>query len=72
LYLLHPLVLALLAPAAWPIWEFLPTLLGGSLLLATVTFRLVEVPGIALGRMLERRSPAPPKREPSVVAQRAA
>jgi peptidoglycan/LPS O-acetylase OafA/YrhL len=87
LYLLHPLALALLAPTAWPIWAFMPTLLGSSLLLATLTFRLVEVPGIALGRMLEWRSPltptplpdgergrgeGAPKQEPSVIAQRAA
>jgi peptidoglycan/LPS O-acetylase OafA/YrhL len=54
-YLLHPLVLMILAPAHWPAWLFLPVLLAGTLLLAQLAYRFVEVPGIALGRALERR-----------------
>lgn len=57
-YLLHPFVLLLL-PSGWPAWLFMPCLVGGTLLLAELTHRLVERPGIALGRRLEsRRRPA--------------
>jgi peptidoglycan/LPS O-acetylase OafA/YrhL len=64
-YLLHPLVLMLLMPARLPGWLFLPCLLGGSLVVSDWTFRLVEDPGMRLGRYLEkwwmpRRSPAVP------------
>jgi peptidoglycan/LPS O-acetylase OafA/YrhL len=54
-YLLHPFVLVLLDKADWPAWVALPALLGGTLLLAHLAFGLVEVPGIALGRAVERR-----------------
>jgi peptidoglycan/LPS O-acetylase OafA/YrhL len=54
-YLLHPLVLALLLPLHWPVWGFLPTLLAASLAVSALAFRFVEEPGIALGRALERR-----------------
>jgi peptidoglycan/LPS O-acetylase OafA/YrhL len=55
IYLLHILVLALLMPTHWPAWLFLPALAGMTLALSALTFKLVEQPGIALGRALERR-----------------
>jgi peptidoglycan/LPS O-acetylase OafA/YrhL len=59
IYLVHPFVLLLLTHTDWPTWAFLPCLIGGALLLAELTHRFVERPGIDLGRMLEkRREPA--------------
>lgn len=52
-YLLHPLVLLLLAPLALPAWAHLPALFALSLLLATLAHSAVETPGIALGRSAE-------------------
>ena len=49
-YLLHPIVLLALYPMHWPVWGFLPALLAGSLLLAELAYRFVEMPGVALGR----------------------
>jgi peptidoglycan/LPS O-acetylase OafA/YrhL len=53
-YLLHPALLGVLLRANWPAWIFLPSLLLSTLLLAELTYRLVELPGIALGRAVER------------------
>jgi peptidoglycan/LPS O-acetylase OafA/YrhL len=70
-YLLHPFVLMVLSPAHGPAWAFLLGLLAGTLLLAELAYRFVELPGIALGRAVERRwlpsttqpsSGAPPSR----------
>ena len=62
LYLLHPFILLVLGPAHWSAWVFLPALVGGALLLSEATHRLVEIPGIALGRAAERRwLPTPAK-----------
>ena len=52
IYLLHPFVV-LLVPISWPAWVFMPCLVAGTLLLAAAAHRLVERPGIALGRWLE-------------------
>jgi peptidoglycan/LPS O-acetylase OafA/YrhL len=52
-YLLHPFVLLILPP--WPTWAFLPALLSGTLLISDLAYRLVERPGIQLGRAIERR-----------------
>jgi peptidoglycan/LPS O-acetylase OafA/YrhL len=54
-YLLHPFVLALVGLTDLPPWAFLPALLAGTLLVADLAYRFVEVPGIATGRALERR-----------------
>jgi peptidoglycan/LPS O-acetylase OafA/YrhL len=55
IYLLHPFVLVLLTPTGWSVWAFLPCLVGFTLLLAALTHRLIERPGIALGRLIEKR-----------------
>jgi peptidoglycan/LPS O-acetylase OafA/YrhL len=55
IYLLHLLVLALLIPTQWPAWLLMPALAGGTLALAAVSFKLVENPGIGLGRALEKK-----------------
>ena len=55
IYLVHPFVLLLLTPTGWPAWVFMPCLVGFTLLLAELAHRLVERPGIALGRLLEKR-----------------
>lgn len=55
IYLLHPFVLILLLPRVWPIWAFMPCLVCFTLLLAELAHRLVERPGIALGRRLIQR-----------------
>jgi peptidoglycan/LPS O-acetylase OafA/YrhL len=60
-YLLHPLVLMMTAGVTQA-WLFWPVFLLGTLLLAELSYRLVEAPGIALGRALEKRwlrAPAP-------------
>jgi len=54
-YLLHPFVLMLLAATHWPMWVTVPATVAGTLLLAELTYRAVEAPGIAAGRFLERR-----------------
>jgi len=62
IYLLHPFVIVLI-PKGWPAWAFVPCLVVSTLLLAALVHRLVEVPGIALGRRLEkhlRRAACPP------------
>jgi peptidoglycan/LPS O-acetylase OafA/YrhL len=69
IYLLHPFILVLLTPTGWPVWAFMPCLVGCTLLLAALTHLLVEQPGIALGRLIEKRlrsatptSPVPVRR----------
>ena len=54
-YLLHPFVLVVLTPMQLQAWAFLPALVAGALVLAELNYRFVELPGIALGRALERR-----------------
>jgi peptidoglycan/LPS O-acetylase OafA/YrhL len=54
-YLVHPLVLAPLMLTGMPGWLFLPALFAGTLALSALTFKLVEDPGIRLGRALEKR-----------------
>jgi len=72
-YLLHPLVLGLVEWAGWPTWTFLPCVLGGTLLLAEPAYRLVEAPGVALGRALEKRLlPAVVRPGPATAAPRRA
>ncbi|MBA4064416.1 MAG: hypothetical protein C0501_12030 [Isosphaera sp.] len=75
LYLLHCLVLILLLQSSLPGWAFVPCLVAGSLALTAVAHRLVERPGIALGRQVEgwltARPAAPAVPEP-VPARRAA
>ena len=63
IYLVHPFVLLLLVPTGWSAWFVLPAAIALTLLLAELTHRIVEKPGIALGRYLENR-PARPA-EPS-------
>jgi len=53
LYLFHPLLLVLLSGA--PMWVYIPCFFIGTILLAQVTYSLIEAPGIAAGRGLERR-----------------
>jgi peptidoglycan/LPS O-acetylase OafA/YrhL len=73
LYLVHPFVLLVLIPTGWPVWVFMPCLVGFSLLLAELTHRIIERPGIALGRLLEKRPIiAGPASVSPVVTQRAA
>jgi peptidoglycan/LPS O-acetylase OafA/YrhL len=65
--------MALLLPRHWPAWAFLPALLGGTLLLAELAYRTVEAPGIALGRVAERRWLPPAARpEPGAAPSRRA
>jgi peptidoglycan/LPS O-acetylase OafA/YrhL len=52
-YLFHPLLLVLLAGYSY--WVFLPCFFVGTIVLAQVTYSLIEAPGIAAGRRLERR-----------------
>jgi peptidoglycan/LPS O-acetylase OafA/YrhL len=54
IYLLHPFVIVMI-PKGWPAWAFVPCLVASTLLLAALVHRLVEVPGIAWGRRLEKR-----------------
>lgn len=70
-YLFHPFVLALLAPRFWPAWRLIPTLLVGALAVSYLTYRFVEVPGIALGRALDRRWFPKRKPEPVTVSRAA-
>jgi peptidoglycan/LPS O-acetylase OafA/YrhL len=53
LYLFHPLLLVLLN--GFPTWQFIPCFFIGTILLAHVTNSLIEAPGIAAGRKLDRR-----------------
>ena len=53
LYLFHPLLLVLLS--GYVTWVFVPCFFIGTLLLAQVTYSLIEAPGIGAGRKLERR-----------------
>jgi peptidoglycan/LPS O-acetylase OafA/YrhL len=57
-YLLHPLVLAMLDRVSGRPWPKLVAALAGTLLAAAVTHRAIEVPGQAFGRRW-RRPPAP-------------
>jgi peptidoglycan/LPS O-acetylase OafA/YrhL len=68
-YLLHPLVLVLVKPLGWPAWAFMPALVGLTLLLAAAVHQLVEKPGIALGRNLERRLRPKPAAVPAAVPE---
>jgi peptidoglycan/LPS O-acetylase OafA/YrhL len=64
LYLVHPLVLIVL-PTTWSAWLYLSALFGGTFALSIGTYHLIERPGIALGRSLERhRSPSRTPVEP--------
>jgi peptidoglycan/LPS O-acetylase OafA/YrhL len=68
-YLFHPLVLTLLRLAGWSWWVALPSAVGATLLVSQLTYRLVELPGIALGRAVERRwLPATARRDPAPTA----
>ena len=60
-YLFHPLVMLWLAPLGPTGWAYLPCLIALSLLLSAATYRLVEEPGILLGRLVERRLLPPPR-----------
>jgi peptidoglycan/LPS O-acetylase OafA/YrhL len=53
-YLFHLLIIVFLPPE-WPVWAYVASLLGGTLVLADLTYRFVEAPGIAVGRALVRR-----------------
>jgi peptidoglycan/LPS O-acetylase OafA/YrhL len=70
-YLFHLIIIVWL-PAQWPAWAFLATLVPASLGLAELTYRLVEAPGIVLGRALERRWLPAPARPTSASVRRAA
>jgi peptidoglycan/LPS O-acetylase OafA/YrhL len=59
IYLTHPFVLVVLVPFHLAPWAFMPALVIGTLLVAEATHRLVERPGIALGRWLEKRAVRP-------------
>jgi peptidoglycan/LPS O-acetylase OafA/YrhL len=73
LYLLHPFVLVVLVQPGWPAWLFLPAFLASSLVVAATAYRFVETPGIALGRILERRwLPVPARAAAALPARRAA
>lgn len=52
-YLLHPL--ALMVVPKWPLWIYAPVSLVVILIVSELSYRLVELPGIALGRKLELR-----------------
>jgi peptidoglycan/LPS O-acetylase OafA/YrhL len=54
IYLMHPFVLTILAPIHLSAVVFVPVLIVVTLVLAEAVHRLVENPGIALGRRLER------------------
>lgn len=73
-YLLHPFVLVVLSRAQLPPWAFLSGLLLGTLILAQTSYWLVELPGIALGRALERRwwPPRPQTAMDAILGRRAA
>jgi peptidoglycan/LPS O-acetylase OafA/YrhL len=74
-YLLHPLVLILVARTGWPWGVRLAALAAGTLLVSAVTYRFVEEPGIHLGRWIERRWLSAARRDPApetVPARRAA
>ncbi|MBO0698146.1 MAG: acyltransferase [Zavarzinella sp.] len=53
LYLFHPVLLVLLVGSS--AWVFMPCFFVGTMLLSQVTYSLIEAPGIAAGRKLERR-----------------
>jgi peptidoglycan/LPS O-acetylase OafA/YrhL len=55
LYLLHILAMTFLLPLGLPAWAYFPALFGTTLLVAGISYRLIEAPSIALGRALERR-----------------
>lgn len=72
IYLLHPLALALVAPLPLPAWAFMSVLIAGTLLASAATYYLVEEPGIALGRKLERRWLPKPERLAQPLLRKAA
>lgn len=53
-YLLHPFVLLVVSQTRWPAWLAIPGAVLGTLTLAELSYRFVERPGIALGRVIER------------------
>ncbi len=59
-YLLHPLVLVVLQGWKWQALAFIPTLFAVSMLLADLSFRFVEKPGIAVGQWVENKLFGPP------------
>jgi len=71
IYLLHPVALTVLSRYQGSPWLFFPGVVGSTLLMAAVARRLVELPGIALGRRLEKRW-APSVAAPPAVLRRAA
>lgn len=73
IYLLHPLVLQLVAlHLHLPAWLYMPVSLAAALVVAELSYRLVEAPGLALGRRVERRLFAPRTSPMPVEMRRAA
>jgi peptidoglycan/LPS O-acetylase OafA/YrhL len=70
-YLFHPFVLVLLAPQFWPAWRLIPALIAGTSAVSYLTHPFVELPGIALGRAIDRRWLAKRKPEPAYVSRAA-
>jgi peptidoglycan/LPS O-acetylase OafA/YrhL len=54
-YLMHPVLLAVTRERTWPAWVALSLMLGGTLVLATLTYTYVERPMIHVGRRLQER-----------------
>lgn len=70
LYLLHPAVLLMIS--SFPLWLKVSAFIAGSLVLAELSYRFVELPGIALGRVLERRFWPPKRLSPPLPLRQAA
>jgi peptidoglycan/LPS O-acetylase OafA/YrhL len=63
-YLWHAIVVEALVLSGCPNWLYLPALVIGTLAISAISYRFIESPGIALGRVLESRlfaSPNPSK-----------
>ena len=71
IYLLHPVALTVLSRYQGSAWLFFPGVVGSTLLMAAVARQLVELPGIAFGRRLEKRF-APSVAAPAAPLRRAA
>lgn len=54
IYLLHPVVISAAERFCSPVWA-VPVAIVGSLVLALVAYRLIEQPGVTIGRKLARR-----------------